>query len=63
MCFYGAVPLDSSHVTVKLGVAKPSAVSVAVNVPVIDVSSSPVFVISPAIVAASFTALTVTVIS
>ena len=50
--------------TVKFGVVKPSAVSLAVNVPVIAPPSSfPVPEISPPNVAASFTALTVTVIS
>ena len=53
-----------SVVTVKFGVVKPSAVSVAVNVPAIaPPSSSPVPVVSPPNVAASFSALTVTVIS
>ena len=44
--------------TVKFGVVKPSAVSVAVNVPVIALSSSSAPVVSPPNVAASFTAVT-----
>ena len=53
-----------SVVTVKFGVVKPSAVSVAVNVPAIaPPSSSPVPVVSPSNVAASFVVLTVMSIS
>ena len=53
-----------SVVTVKFGVVKPSAVSVAVNVPAIaPPSSSPVPATSPPNVAASFVVLTVISIS
>ena len=53
-----------SVVTVKFGVVKPSAVSVAVNVPAIaPPSSSPVPEVPPVTTVGSLTALTVTVIS
>ena len=56
-----AVPLDAAPVSVKLGVVKPSTSSVAVNLPVIVVSSSPDPVVPPN-VAASFNGFTVTLI-
>ena len=49
--------------TVKLGFDKPSAMSLAVKVPVIVVSSSPVPVVAPPNVAASFAAFTVMLIT
>ena len=63
MAFIVAVPLDAAPVTVKLGFVKPSAVSVAVNVPVMSPSSTTVPVKSPPNVAASFSAVIVTSIS
>ena len=47
----------------KFGLVKPSAMSLAVKVPVIVVSSSSAPVVAPPNVAASFTAFTVTLIS
>ena len=58
-----AVPLDAAPVTVKLGSVKPSAVSVAVNVPVMSLSSSTVPVLSPPNDASSLSGFTSTVIS
>ena len=64
MEFIVAVPLDAAPLTVKFALDKPSALSLAVNVPAIaPPSSSPLPFKFPANVAASFTALTVTVIS
>ena len=47
-----------SALTVKFGLVRPSAVSVADNVPVLASSSSSAPVVSPPNVAASFTAVT-----
>ena len=64
MEFIVAVPLAPSALTVKFGLDKTSALSLAVNVPAIaPPSSSPLPAVLPPNVAASFTALTVTVIS
>ena len=64
MEFIVAVPLDAAPVTVKFALDKPSALSLAVNVPVIaPPSSSPLPAVLPPNVASSFTLLTVTVIS
>ena len=59
MAFIVAVPLDAAPVTVKLGSVKPSAVSVAVNVPVMSLSSTTVPVLSPPNDASSLSAVTV----
>ena len=61
--FIVALPLVPSALTVKFGFVKPSALSFAVNVPVIVVSSSTDPEVSPPNVAASFTAFTVMLIS
>ena len=64
MEFIVAVPLDAAPLTVKFGLDEPSMTSENCKLPVIfPPSSFPLPFKFPANVAASFTALTVTVIS